>query len=263
MTDQETTTTQAAARPASIARIGLLGAVAAAVVAAAILIVGATATPSGSLAAANGSSAASIDLQGRGPGDGDMGAFKGDRRFGRITITAISGSNVSLKTADGWTRTIAIASDTALMKNKATIKLSDLKVGDEVRFRQTRQADGSFKVTHLNVVLPHVGGIVTTVSGTTITVTRRDGTSAAIKVTSTTTYEVAKATGKALTDIKVGMFVGAVGTLNADGSLNASAVHAVDPASMPRRGDRNGHGPWKNGSAPDASPDTSADSSDG
>ena len=262
MDDQTTPTTEVAARPSSVARIGILGALAAGIVGAAILIFGTTATPAGTLAAANGASSTAIDLQGRGPGDGDMGGF-GGRGFGGITITAISGSDVSLKTVDGWARTITIASDTALTKGGATITLSDLKVGDEVRFAQTRQTDGSFTITKLNVVLPHVGGAVTAVSGSSITVTQRDGTSATIKVTAGTTYEVGDTTGKAITDVKVGMFVGAVGTLNTDGSLTATAVRAIDPASFPGRGDHDGHGPLDNGAAPDASPDASADSSAG
>ena len=209
-----------------------------------------------------GTPQAAIDLSGRGPGDGDMAGF-GGRGFGGITISAISGSNISLKTIDGWTRTIAIASDTALTRATATIKLSDLKVGDEIRFAQTRQTDGSFTITKLNVVLPHAGGTVTAVSSSSITVTQRDGSTATIKVGSSTTFEVGGTTGKAITDVKVGMLVGAVGTLNTDGSLTATAVRAIDPATFQGRGHHDGHGPWDNGAAPDASPDASADSSAG
>lgn len=266
MDHQTTPTTEVAVRPASVARIGLLGAVAAAVIGAAILIAGTTATPAGTLAAANGSPQNAIDLSGRGLGggdkDGDMAGF-GGRGFGGITISSISGSNISLETVDGWTRTIPIASDTALTKGAATITVSDLKIGDEVRFAQTRQTDGSFTITKLNVVLPHAGGTVTAVSSSSINVTQRDGSSATIKVGSSTTYEVGGTAGKALTDVKVGMLVGAVGTLNTDGSLTATAVRAIDPATFQGKGHRDGHGPWGNGAAPDASPDASADSSAG
>ena len=267
MMDHQTTPTEVAARPASVARIGLLGAVAAAVIGAAILIAGATATPAGTLAAANGTPQAAIDLSGRGLGDGDMDGFGGHgfggHGFGGITISAISGSNVSLKTVDGWTRTLAIASDTALTKGTATITLSDLKVGDEVRFAQTRGTDGTFTITKLAVVLPHAGGTVTGVSSTSITVTQRDGSTATIKVGSSTTYEVGGTAGKALADVKVGMLVGAVGTLNTDGSLTATAVRAIDPATFQGNGHHDGRGPWGNGAGPDASPDASADSSAG
>ena len=267
MDDQTTPTTEVAARPSSVARIGILGALAAGIVGAALLIFGTTATPAGTLAAANGATSTAADLQGRGPGDGDMGGFGGHgfggHGFGGITISAISGSNVSLKTVDGWTRTIAIASDTALTKGTATITLSDLNVGDEVRFAQTRETDGSFTITKLAVVLPHAGGTVTGVSSTSITVTQRDGSTATIKVSSSTTYEVSGTAGKVLADVKVGMLVGAVGTLNTDGSLTATAVRAIDPATFQGNGHHDGRGPWGNGAGPDASPDASADSSAG
>ena len=123
-------------------------------------------------------------------------------------------------------------------------------------------------------MLPHAGGTVTGVSSTSITVTQRDGSTATIKVSSSTTYEVSGTAGKVLADVKVGMLVGAVGTLNTDGSLTATAVRAIDPATFQGNGHHdgrgpwgNGHhdgrGPWGNGAGPDASPDASADSSAG
>lgn len=262
MTDEFTTPTErVASRPTSVARIGLIGAAAAALVGAAILIFGATAAPSGTLAAADTTNSAAVELQGHGPGDGMMGDVGGGHGFGATTITAISGSSVSLETEDGWKRTITITSDTALTKGGATIAQSDLKVGEEVRFQQARQTDGTFSITKLNVVLPHLGGTVTAVSGSTITVTERDGTTGTIKVTSSTTYEVGMTSGKALSDVTVGMRVGAVGTLNPDGSLTATAVHAIDPATMPGPGfpgGRGGHGPWNDGTGTGASTDTDA-----
>ncbi len=261
MTDEFTTPiTRVEGRRATAARVGLLGAVAAAAIAATILIFGGSAAPAGTLVAANSMPAnGALDAQDRGPG-GFMGGMMGERGGG-ITITAISGTNVTLETADGWTRTIAVTSSTALTKGTATIALSDLKVGDEVRFAQTRETDGSFTITRLNVVLPHAGGTITAIAGSTITVTERDGTTGTIEVTSSTTYEVGMTTGKALADIKVGMVVNAVGTLNADGSLSATAVRAFDPSTMPGRG-HDGHGPMGNdapgGAAPDASAGTSA-----
>ena len=265
MTDLQTRPTEAAATPRrSIVRIGILGIAAAALIGASILALGMTSAPSGILAAdTTGSTTPITGFEAPG-GHGPMDMRGGERGFGPITITAISGSNLSLKTADGWTRTITIAGDTTLMKGTMTLKTADLKVGDEVRLRQEVQADGSFKITELHVIQPHVGGSITAVSGTTITVTQRDGTTATIKVTSATTYQVGRTEGKALTDIKVGMLAGAVGTLNSDGSLTAGAVHAIDPASMPGFGGRGDHrgpganGPAGNGANPVTPPDASA-----
>lgn len=164
-----------------------------------------------------------------GPGFGGFGFGRGDFGFGGITITAINGSNLSLKTADGWTRTIAVTADTALTRAGKTIAAGDLKVGDQVGFRQDRQTDGSYTITAINVVLPGIGGKVTKVDGSTITVEQRDGTSATIHVSADTTYRIAGDDTPALSDIKVEDIVIASGTQRADGSLDAETVAAGGP----------------------------------
>src|SRR5687768_17412135 len=102
------------ARPAGraqLARIGLLGIAAAALIAAAMLVFGAGASPTGTLAAGTeGSSRGTVGtteiLNGFRGGPGGFGFGHGPGRG--ITITAISGSDLSLETADGWTRTITV-----------------------------------------------------------------------------------------------------------------------------------------------------------
>ena len=101
LTPPEPVHATAVQRPAqaSLARIGLLG------IAAAALVAVATA-PSSLLAAGTTSGTANepavvYDLNGGGgPGFG--------RGMGGVTITAISGNSISLATEDGWTRTITV-----------------------------------------------------------------------------------------------------------------------------------------------------------
>ena len=159
---------------------------------------------------------------------GGFGMRAGD--FGRggfrdITIASIDGSALSLKTDDGWTRTITPTSATTITKGGATITVADLAVGDEIRFSQTKAADGTYTVTAIVVVLPHVVGQVTAIDGQTLTVTQPDGTTATIHVDGDTTYQVDGVAGT-LSDVKVGSFVAAEGTQRADGSLDAAAVHS-------------------------------------
>jgi len=118
--------------------------------------------------------------KGGGLGEGRDGIL--GRGFGAITITAINGSNLTLKTEDGWTRTIAVTSTTTVTKAGQTITAGQLAVGDSVRFKQTRGTDGSFRVTAVAVVLPKVAGTVTAVTADAITVTTRDGTAQAIAI---------------------------------------------------------------------------------
>ena len=253
-------TTAELPRPATMARIGLVGIAAAALIAVAILAFGSTAAPAGTLAAGTtGSGNTTVpNLNGGGGGPGDHGG----PGMGGATITAISGSNLSLKTADGWTRTITVDSGTTYAKGGATIALGDLKVGDEIGFRETKESDGSYTIDSVAVILPHAGGEVTAISGSTITVKDRDGASVTITVTGSTTYDVAGATAK-LSDIKVGMFLNAEGTQNSDGSLTSTSVRAGDQRGPGGRGF--GHGPDGNdgGANPNATAAPSATSSAG
>jgi hypothetical protein len=228
---------------ASLARIGLIGIAAAALLAVALLAFGSSLNPASTLAAGSTGNTANQpavvnDLNGGGPGGPGFG-----HGMGGITITAISGNSISLATADGWTRTITVDSGTTYAKSGATIALGDLKVGDMIGFRETKETDGTFTIDSIQVVLPHLGGKVTAIDGSTITVTERDGTTTAtIKVSGDTTYTV-NGNGASLADVKVGMFLEAEGTLNSDGSLAATNVHAGDQGFG--RGPGGDHGPGR------------------
>ncbi len=156
-----------------------------------------------------------------GPGRGGIG-------FGKISVTAISGSNVSLATADGWTRTIALTGSTTITKGGAAAKLGDLAVGDMVRFAETHNADGSYTITRLDVVQPETAGTVTAVGAGTITIMLHDGTSQTIKTTGSTTYHRGQASGTHA-DVTVGSNVAAIGSKAADGSFTASSVWVAVP----------------------------------
>ncbi len=161
-----------------------------------------------------------------GPGAdfGRGGPGKGDGRgFGQVSVTAISGSSVSLATEDGWTRTITTTSATTITRGGAAATLADLEVGDEIHFRQTRNVDATYTITAIEIVLPHAAGTVAAVAADTITITLRDGTTQAITTTGTTAYRTGKAAG-ARADVKVGTVIVAIGEKAADGSLTATSV---------------------------------------
>jgi hypothetical protein len=139
-----------------------------------------------------------------------------------ISITAISGSKLSLETDNGWTRTID-ATGATITKDGKTVALSALAVGDRIVFRETRNDDGTYTVIAIVVVQPSVAGTVASVSGSTVTVTERDGGTRTVLLTSSTTYELA---GKAATKdaVVAGARIVARGTLAADGTLTATSV---------------------------------------
>ncbi len=153
-------------------------------------------------------------------GRGDVG---GPGRFGPITITSISGSNLGLETEDGWTRTIAITSTTAITKDGETIAASDLAVGDEIRLRQSRASDGTFTITAIDVVQPKIGGTVTSVTPDSITVTGRDGASHTITTSNSTTYRLGGAAASR-SDVVVGSRIVAAGSAGTGDSFTATTV---------------------------------------
>ena len=138
-------------------------------------------------------------------------AFLGAGR-GPITITAISGANLSLATEDGWKRTIAVTSDTKITKGGQTIAASDLMVGDQIRFSQKRNDDGTYAITSIVVPTPMASGVVTAVTANTFTIKKRGGTTQVITVNASTVYTLGKAKG-AKSDVTVGSNATVSGTV--------------------------------------------------
>ena len=132
-----------------------------------------------------------------------------------ITIVSISGPNLSLATADGWKRTIAVTADTKITKGGQAVTAGDLKVGDTIKLTQKRNDDGSFAITRIVVPTPAASGEVTAVTGSTFTIRKRDGSSEVIAVNGATVYMLGKAAGS-MSDVTVGSKVAASGTV--DGS---------------------------------------------
>jgi hypothetical protein len=202
---------------------------------------------------------------GGGPGPVFGGGRFGFHRMGAISITAISGSEVSLETVNGWRRTISVTDEVTITKGGDEIALADLAEGDRVALREERSEDGEFRVTHLVVLLPTVAGQVTAIGDSTITVRGFDGETTTIHVDAETTFRVAGRDDGSLEDIEVGMALIAQGTERGDGSLEADRVRAGNPWPRPGR-DRMTiprlPGPWKPwgpeaSQAPDASGEAS------
>jgi Domain of unknown function (DUF5666) len=196
---------------------------------AAILIVAAAATslaaspaPSSSSGGTAPSVAGDPSLDAGVPGLGRLGRHG----FADITITAISGNDVTLKTDDGWTRTITITSSVELTKGGQTIAASELKIGDQVVFRQTKNDDGTYTVTALAVVVPTIKGTASDITSSGFKVTTRDGSVWTVTVDGSTTYGYGQGTGS-LSDVKAGEPVRVAGTITADNQMTATNVRVA------------------------------------
>jgi hypothetical protein len=165
-----------------------------------------------------------------GPGElNHPGRPGGGPGFHEITISAKDGSTLSLKTEDGWTRQISLASDTTITRAGVAITAADLKVGDVIAFRQTRNDDGTYKIVEVRVIVPQVAGEVTAVTSSSLTLKLRDGSTRTITLNGSTKYFLGpRAAGQS--DVKVGSNVVAAGTTSGDTFTALSVtirLHAV------------------------------------
>jgi hypothetical protein len=196
-------------------------------------------TPLAVVAGASPSADSSAKPHGNGQGQKPDNANKLDKGNGNkgnsapgrgpITIRSIDGSALSLSTEDGWTRTITVTSSTVITKGGQTVAVDALKVGDQIRFSQTRNADGTYAITAIVVPTPVAGGEVTAVDATTITVKGKGGATRVITVNGSTVYKLGTATGSKA-DVKVGVRVAAAGTVNGD-TFTAITVR-IQPAEI-------------------------------
>ncbi len=169
------------------------------------------------------------DVDGRPGWDGPLGLGRGFRGAfiggpGSVTIDSIDGSKLHLKTDDGWTRTID-TSGVTITRARKTVTAADLSAGDSVLIDEQRNSDGTFTVTALQVLLPHVDGVIGSISSDTFMVKQPDGTTKTVSVDSTTTYTLGKSAGTR-SDLKSGMRVDVEGATTGD-TFTASAVHIV------------------------------------
>ncbi|HXT37629.1 MAG TPA: hypothetical protein VN837_18795 [Chloroflexota bacterium] len=156
----------------------------------------------------------------RGLGKGAMGA----RGFGGgLTVTGISGNTITATTRGGATITITVNSSTTYDEAGASVTLAAVQSGQRISLRGSSTGTNAVTATSIAIVLPVENGVVTNVSGTTVTITSFDGSTHVINLETGTRYQKAGATEGA-TDVTSGTAITATGPTNSDGSLNADLV---------------------------------------
>ena len=164
------------------------------------------------------------------------------------TVTGVAASSLTLTTRDGTKVTVKLTSSTTYRLGKNTVDKSAVKVGMQAVATGTKAADGTLTATSVTVKASQLAGTVAAVSGTTITITARDGSTVTAKTTTSTTYRVAGVKDASLVDVKVDMWIVVAGLRNDDGSITASTVRAA------AAGKHKGWGDWKpNGGRDDGS----------
>ena len=150
-----------------------------------------------------------------------------------VTVSSVNGSTVSLATDDGWTRDLDTA-NVAITLDTDTLSAVDLAAGDQVLVVQVRNANDTYTVTGLQLILPEVTGTVSDVTAEGFSVAGMDGTTTTVRVSDATdwpgTVPGAPATG--LSTLKDGDLVAARGKLSEDGSMDASSVMVASGFTM-------------------------------
>jgi hypothetical protein len=164
-----------------------------------------------------------------GPGNGGPGGpGMGPGRAGSLTVSGVSGQTITAKRPDGVSVTVRVSASTQYTRAGKAVSLSAITAGEAIHVMGQRNSDGSIAATHVDIALPRVGGTVTAISGSTITIQDRQGAMQAIHTSASTTTQRAGQTAS-LSDITVGAHIGAEGTKNSDGSLNAEVIQIVLP----------------------------------
>lgn len=152
-------------------------------------------------------------------GEGGPGRPQGPRGGGPAgdadgVVTAVSSSTLTVRDEFGHTRTYTVTSSTTVHQGPRTQKsIGDIGPGDRVHVRGEKASNGSLQADDIDRRLAHIDGIVKSVSGSTYTVTDRDGFTRTIEVGSSTQYGDS---GRAA--LVAGAPVHAEGTVNSDGT---------------------------------------------
>jgi hypothetical protein len=120
---------------------------------------------------------------------------------------------------------VQVSATTVYTEAGATASLSDIQVGSEIAVKSSSSGKNATTInaTGITILLPTESGVVTAVSGNTLTVTGFDGATHTITVNANTRYQKAGQSA-ALSDISSGTSVVAEGTTKSDGSLTALRV---------------------------------------
>jgi hypothetical protein len=137
----------------------------------------------------------------------------------------VSGNTITATGRGGQTVTVQVSATTAYTEAGASASLADIHPGSIVAVRGSvaGTSAATINATAIAILLPREAGVVTSVSGTTITLTGFDGASHTVVVTGQTRYQKAGASA-ALSDVTTGTAIVAEGTLDSSGTLTAVRV---------------------------------------
>lgn len=179
---------------------------------------------SGTAAPSSGAGLTGGPGRGHGPRGGPRGRAAADGR-----ITDVSSSALTVVDQFGTQHVFSLSSSTKIHEGLTTLTTSQLSRGEHVRVgaapsSSSSSSSSSVAALDVDVLQPHLDGVVSSVAGSTITITDRDGFTRIITTSTSTTYNKAGRSVAAST-INAGTPVHATGTVDSNGTtLDASSV---------------------------------------
>jgi hypothetical protein len=161
----------------------------------------------------------------------DGGSSQGHRFGDSIAhsgiVTALSSRSIVVEGPVGTSTTYSLSASTTFSEGDQMVSQSSLNLGERVVIRTSSITSTS--ALSVDVVLVHLAGRVTSVSGNAVTIVDAEGFSRAIEVSSITTYDE-NGNAATLTNVVVGSKIDAVGTVDADEtSLDARMIYITSP----------------------------------
>jgi len=163
------------------------------------------------------------------------------RRQGRAVrgeVTAVADRTLTVDTPRGAVVVVTDEGTVFRVPGVEEPSITDIAVGDHV-VALGRRVGRTFHARQVAVVDPEarparVGGQVTAIEGGDITVNTRSGETVTVRTDADTAFRIPGVEDPGLDDVQVGALVGAAGTWNEDGSLQAAVVF------VPRESERQG-----------------------
>ncbi|MBI5564457.1 MAG: hypothetical protein HY870_06155 [Chloroflexi bacterium] len=138
-------------------------------------------------------------------------------------VKSISGATLTIARGQGPELQVVTDAQTRfLAKDNANLTLADIQVGDSITARGQWQ-NGQLLARQVLLMPDRAGGMVTAITGTTLAITKLDGSALSVATTSTTKFQTKDNPNAQFSDINVGDLIEAAGELNGN-TLTATRV---------------------------------------
>jgi len=134
-------------------------------------------------------------------------------------VTSVSGNTINLTGRRAGAVAVTVGATTVYTEAQQAASLADVHTGLLIMACGTGSST-NVQATKIYIVLPRIGGVVTNVSGSTLTLTSLDGATRTVTVSNATTYDKAGHSAS-LGDITNGTAIAAQGSVGSDGVLSA------------------------------------------